>query len=241
MSRYKKILVKLSGQALAGGSDFGLDSDALNKIAHEILSVRSLGVQVAIVVGGGNIFRGSVAAEWGIDRAEADNIGMLGTVINSLMMRGVLTARGDFEVRAMTALPMESIAEPYIRLRAIHHLNKGYIVILACGIGQPYVTTDYTGVQRALELDADAILFAKHGVDGVYDADPRKNPNAKKLEEIDYDTVIKKDLRVMDPSAFILAKDHELPIHVFDFEKPDLMRRICEGENLGTTIQSSKA
>jgi uridylate kinase len=236
MTRYRRVVIKLSGGALSGPEPFGLDAAALEHLAGEVLSVTALGVQAAIVVGGGNFFRGSLAETWGIDRAEADSIGMLGTVMNSLMLRGVLKARGAGEVRVMTALPIPSVAEPFIRLRAIAHLEKGYLVILAGGIGQPYVTTDYPAVQRALELGADALLVAKHGVDGVYSADPRKDPAAERYDHLAYEEVIARDLRVMDPSAFILARDHGLPLHVFDVDRTGAMAAIVSGEDVGTTI-----
>jgi uridylate kinase len=234
--RYRRVIVKLSGAALSGNEPIGLDSASLDTLAGEVLSVAELGVQVAIVVGGGNFFRGSLAEEWGIDRAEADSIGMLGTVMNSLMLRGVLKAKGDREVRVMTALPIPAVAEPFIRLRATAHLAKGYLVILAGGIGQPYVTTDYPSVQRALELDADALLVAKHGVDGVYSADPRLTPDAVRFDELSYEDVIGRDLRVMDPSAFILARDHGLPLHVFDADRAGAMAAIVSGQDVGTRI-----
>ena len=161
--RYRRLVVKLSGEALAGTAGSGVDPASLAHVAQEILSVHDLGVQIAVVVGGGNYFRGRMAEGWGISRAEADNIGMLGTVMNALMLRGVLTASGGGDVRVMTAIPIQSVAEPFIRLRAVHHLDRGLIVLLAGGIGQPYVTTDYPAVQRALELDADALLVAKIG------------------------------------------------------------------------------
>lgn len=233
---YHRVLIKLSGQAMAGDEKFGLDSSALEHIASEILAVRDAGVQVAIMVGGGNIFRGNLAQRWGIDRVEADNIGMVATVINALMLRGALKARSDHEVRVMTALPMEAIAEPYIRLRAQQHLKRGYIVVLGCGIGQPLVTTDYPAVQRAIELDADAILVGKHGVDGVYDADPNTNPSARRFSSIGYDAAIDGGLGVMDLSAFILARDAGMPLHVFDVDGVGAMRRICQGTDVGTKI-----
>jgi uridylate kinase len=191
-----------------------------------------------VVVGGGNFFRGSLADEWGIDRAEADSIGMLGTVMNSLMLRGVLKAKAGAsrEVRVMTAVDIPTVAEPFIRLRALAHLAKGYLVILAGGIGQPYVTTDYPAVQRALELDAEALLVAKHGVDGVYSADPRVDPDATRFAALAYADVIADDLRVMDPSAFILARDHGLPLHVFDVGRSGAMAAIVSGEDVGTRI-----
>ncbi len=178
MPRYRRVVVKLSGEALAGAAGWGVDPASLAHVATEVLSVVDLGVQVAVVVGGGNYFRGRMSEGWGISRAEADNIGMLGTVMNALMLRGALTARTAADVRVMTAMPIHSVAEPFIRLRAARHLEDGRIAVLAGGIGQPYVTTDYPAVQRALELDADALLVAKRGVDGVYDTDPRDNPDA---------------------------------------------------------------
>ena len=167
---------------------------------------------------------------------KADHIGVLGTVVNSLMLRGALKARSPYEVRVMTAIPMEAIAEPFIRLRAIHHLEKGYIVILAGGIGQPYVTTDYPAVQRALELRSDAILVAKEGVDGVFTADPKKDPKAKQFKTLAYDDFIHSRLHIMDHSALLLARDHALPIHIFNFNNTGAMKKICQGEDIGTYI-----
>jgi uridylate kinase len=234
--RYHRVVVKLSGEALAGGSATGVDPDALAMVSSELLSVRELGVQVAVVVGGGNYFRGRMAEGWGISRAEADNIGMLGTVMNALMLRGALTARTDRDVRVMTAMPMQSVAEPFIRLRAVRHLEHGSIVLLAGGIGQPYVTTDYPAVQRALELDADALLVAKRGVDGVYDSDPKTNPDAVRFSELTYAQALAADVRVMDTSAFVLANEQSLTMYVFDVAAVGAMRRICEGTDLGTKI-----
>ena len=234
--RYKRILVKLSGGAIAGDKGWGFDPKALNHIADEVLDLHRLGVQVGIVVGGGNIFRGELGEEWGIERAEADNIGMIATVANSLMLRGVLTARGNAEVRVMTAIPINAVAEPFIRLRAVRHLEHGHIVILAAGTGNPYVTTDYPAVQRALELRADALLAAKHGAEGVYTSDPNRDPKARRYRTVQYNTVIQQDLQALDQSAVLLARDHNLPIHVFDFNAPGAMRRIIEGEDVGTLI-----
>jgi uridylate kinase len=234
--RYHRILVKLSGGAIAGDRASGFDPAALNHIADEVLSVHNLGIQVGVVVGGGNIFKGELGEEWGIERAEADNIGMIATVINSLMLRGVLNARGNVDVRVMTAIPINAVAEPFIRLRAIRHLEHGSIVVLAGGTGNPYVTTDYPAVQRALELRAEVLLSAKNGVDGIYTADPRRDPAARRYRAIDYDTVIQKDLRALDQSAVLLARDHNLPIHVFDFDTPGAMLRICQDEDVGTVI-----
>jgi uridylate kinase len=229
-------VVKLSGEALAGPAGTGADPASLARVADEVLSVHELGVQVAVVVGGGNYFRGRMADGWGISRAEADNIGMLGTVMNALMLRGALTARTDVDIRVMTAVPIHSVAEPFIRLRAVHHLERGMIVVLAGGIGQPYVTTDYPAVQRALELDADALLVAKHGVDGVYDADPKHHPDAKRYTSLTYDEALAAGVRIMDTSAFVLANEQSLTMHVFDVGAEGVMRGICEGLELGTRI-----
>jgi uridylate kinase len=236
--RYRRVVVKLSGEAFAGSASTGVDPEALAMVANEILSVRELGVQVAVVMGGGNYFRGRMAEGWGISRAEADNIGMLGTVMNALMLRGALTARTDIDVRVMTAMPIHSVAEPFIRLRAIRHLEHGAIVLLAGGIGQPYVTTDYPAVQRALELDADALLVAKRGVDGVYDSDPRLNPHAVKYTELTYKEALEVGVRVMDTSAFVLANEQSLTMHVFDVAGVGVMRKICLGDDLGTRISA---
>jgi uridylate kinase len=236
--RYQRVVVKLSGEALAGPAGSGVDPASLAQVATEVLSLHELGVQVAVVVGGGNYFRGRMADGWGISRAEADNIGMLGTVMNALMLRGVLTARTDTDVRVMTAMPMQSIAEPFIRLRAISHLDRGLIVLLAGGIGQPYVTTDYPAVQRALELDADALLVAKRGVDGVYDSDPRQNPAAVRYTALTYDEALTAGVRVMDTSALVLANEQALIMHVFDVAAIGVMRRICEGADVGTRLTS---
>ena len=236
MPRYRRVVVKLSGEALAGAAGTGADPASLARVADEVLSVHELGVQVAVVVGGGNYFRGRMADGWGISRAEADNIGMLGTVMNALMLRGALTARTDADIRVMTAVPIHSVAEPFIRLRAVHHLERGMIVVLAGGIGQPYVTTDYPAVQRALELDAEALLVAKHGVDGVYDSDPKHNPDAKRYTSLTYDEALAAGVRIMDTSAFVLANEQSLTMHVFDVGAVGVMRGICEGLELGTRI-----
>lgn len=234
--RYNRVLVKLSGGALAGEKDWGFSPDALNHIADEIIKLHNLGIQVSVVVGGGNIFRGELGEQWGIERAEADNIGMIATVTNSLMLRGVLKSRSDIDARVMTAIPIDTVAEPFIRLRAIRHLEHGYIVVLAAGTGNPYVTTDYPSVQRALELRAEALLAAKHGIDGIFTADPRRDPSARQYRQLKYDTVIQKNLRALDQSAVLLARDHDLPVHVFNFDTPEIMCQICKGENAGTLI-----
>jgi uridylate kinase len=230
------VVVKLSGEALAGPAGAGVDPASLAHVAREVLSVHELGVQVAVVVGGGNYFRGRMADRWGISRAEADNIGILATVMNALLLRGALTARTDHDVRVMTAVPMQSVAEPYIRLRALRHLERGLIVLLAGGIGQPYVTTDYPAVQRALELDADALLVAKRGVDGVYDSDPNVNPDAVRYSHLTYDEALAAGVRVMDTSAFVLAGEQGLTMHVFDVAGVGVMGQICQGADVGTRI-----
>jgi uridylate kinase len=239
MGRYSRVVVKLSGEALAGEGGRGVDPATLGRLAGELVAVHELGVELAVVIGGGNFFRGRMANGWGIGRAEADNIGMLGTIMNALMLRGVLTARCESDVRVMTAVPMQSVAEPFIRLRADRHLRRGLIVLLAGGIGQPYVTTDYPGVQRALELEADALLVAKHGVDGVYDRDPNTESGAKRFTSLTYREALTAGIKVMDESAFVLANEHGLRMHVFDVTATGAMSAICRGEDVGTLISSS--
>lgn len=235
--RYERVMLKLSGGALAGADGFGFDEAKLAHLVREVLSLVELGLEVGVVVGGGNILRGENAATWGIERTEADNIGMLGTVINGLMLHGALRSRTDREVRVMTAMPIPSVAEPYIRLRALQHLARGYLVIFAGGNAQPYVTTDYPSVQRALELNCDALLVAKSGVDGVYDRDPNVYPDATLYPTLSFDEAIRRDLRVMDPAAFILARDHGLPLHVFNIGRAGAATTICRGGAEGTFIQ----
>jgi uridylate kinase len=233
---YRRLVLKLSGQAIAGTDEFGFSSERLTHLANEVIALRATGVQLAVIVGGGNVFRGNRADEWGIDRVEADNIGMLGTVINAVLLRGRLSALGAHAVRLMTAIPINNLAEPYIRLRALRHLEKGSIVLLASGNGQPFTTTDYPAVQRAIELDADALLVAKNGTDGVYDADPNKSPTATRFDHLTYQEVIDRGLGVMDQTAFILARDHNLPLHVFDIDRPAAATTIATGHPLGTLI-----
>lgn len=236
--RYSRVVLKISGEALAGDQGWGVDPGSLAHVAQEVLAVRELGVEVAVVIGGGNYFRGRMADGWGIGRAEADNIGMLGTVMNALMLRGALTGVSSYDVRVMTAVPMNSVAEPFIRLRAIRHLEHGSLVLLAGGIGQPYVTTDYPAVQRALELDADALLVAKRGVDGVYDADPNTTPGARRHATLTYSEAVANNIRVMDTSAFVLAGEQDMLMHVFDVAVTGAMRALCEGEDIGTRIEA---
>ncbi len=234
--RYNRVLVKLSGGAIAGDKQWGFEPASLNHIADEVLQLHEAGIQVAVVVGGGNIFKGELGETWGIERAEADNIGMMATVINALMLRGVFKSRSPAEVRVMSAIRIDSVAEPFIRLRAIRHLEHGYIVILAAGTGNPYVTTDYPSVLRAIELRTQAVLAAKNGTDGIYTADPRRDPNAKRYRTITYNTFIQQELQVLDQSAVLLARDHDLPIHLFSFDHSGVMSRICAGEDIGTVI-----
>lgn len=232
--RYRRVLLKLSGAAMGGGEGtFSLPSIA--HIVNQVSSLHALGVDIVLVVGGGNIFRGKLAPEWNIEQAEADNMGMLGTVINGVLLRAALQAAG-LQIRLMTAMPIPSVAEPYIRLRAIRHLEKRRVVIMVGGIGQPYVTTDYPASQRALETRCEAVLAAKHGTDGVYDSDPRKNPNAKRYATLSSDEAIRQDLRAMDQSALLLARDHGLPVHVFNFDHDGAAVRVCQGEDVGTLV-----
>ncbi|MBR3062946.1 MAG: UMP kinase [Exiguobacterium sp.] len=234
--KHRKICIKLSGAALAGDGTDNFDEMSLSLIAEEILSLAKSGVEVCVMVGGGNLFRGNQAEAWGINRVEADSIGTLGTVMNSLMLRGILKRDTTREVRVMTSIPMPSVAEPYIQLRAINHLKNGYIVIFAGGNGQPFVSSDYPAVQRAIEVGCDALFVAKNGVSGVYDRDPRLDSDARQFETLHYNDVISNDLKVMDQSALLLARDHGLPIHLFDFKERNAIHRILEGESIGTMI-----
>ncbi|WP_285498390.1 UMP kinase [Actinomadura sp. NBRC 104425] len=238
MTRYKRVVVKLSGEALAGESGWGVSQQMLQQLADEIIALYDNDIRVAVVIGGGNYFRGRMAASWGISHAEADNIGILGTVMNALMLRGVLTARTDADIRVMTAIPIQSVAEPFIRLRAMRHLDHGCIVLLAGGIGQPYVTTDYPSVQRALELEADALLVAKRGVDGVYDRDPNLHSNATRYQTLRYEEAITRGISIMDRSAFILAHEQGLTMHIFDVTRRGAMLDVCNGEDIGTTVHA---
>jgi uridylate kinase len=234
--RYRRVLVKLSGAALAGDDTTRTFArPQIEHITHEMLSLARAGVEVALIVGGGNIFRGNMAKEWHIEQAEADNMGMLGTIINGVLLRATLLGAGA-KVRLMTAVPMPSVAEPYIRLRAVRHLEKGRMIILVGGIGQPFVTTDYPAAQRAVETGCEAVLAAKNGVDGIYEADPRKHPDARRFRTLASDLAIRENLKVMDQSALILARDHKLPVHVFDFDQVGAAMRICAGEQVGTYV-----
>ena len=232
--RYKRILLKLSGEALAGDKKFGLDFDKLASIAAQIKACVELGVSVGIVVGGGNFWRGRSGDK--MDRTRADHMGMLATVINALAIADSLEAL-DVPVRVQTGIEMNKIAEPYIRGKAVRHLEKGRVVVFACGTGNPYFTTDTGAALRAVEIDADVILLAKN-VDGVYDSDPNINPDAKKYDEISFTDVLSKDLGVIDSTAASLCRDNHLPILVFGLDKPENIVRVAKGEKIGTIINN---
>ena len=234
--KYKRILLKLSGGALGGGNNEDFCKEKLENITNQIINARENGIEVAVLVGGGNIFRGRTAEEWNIERVEADNIGMMATIINSLMLRGAISSKTKNDVRVMTSIPVPSVAEPYIRLKAKKHLDKGRIIIFGGGLGQPFVTTDYPSVQRAIEINADIVLMAKSGTNGVYTADPRKDKTAKRFKTISYDDVINKNLQVADQSSFVLARDYKMPLYVFDFDEKNAISKICNGELIGTYI-----
>ncbi len=234
MKKFKRILLKLSGEALQGDKQYGIDPRVLDRIAEEIKEVKDLGVEVAVVIGGGNILRGIAAEQRGMDRTAADYMGMLATVINSMALQDALERKGVF-TRVQSAIAMAQVAEPFIRRRAMRHLEKGRIVILAGGTGNPYFTTDTTAALRAVELGADVILKATQ-VDGVYSADPKKNKDAKRFEKIRYMDVLKKGLKVMDATAISLCMDNHLPIIVFDLMKHGNIRRAVTGQNIGTTV-----
>ncbi len=233
--KYKRVVLKLSGEALAGDKGFGVDLEVVDKISRSIVEVAKMGVEVACVVGGGNIWRGAAASRQGMDRATADYMGMLATVINSLAFQDSLERMG-VETRVMTAIEMREIAEPYIRRRAIRHLEKKRVVIFASGTGNPYFSTDTTAALRAAEIEAEVILMAKRGVDGVYDDDPNINPVARRFETLDYIEVLQRGLKVMDSTATSLCMDNEIPIIVFDIVAEDSIRRAVCGENIGTIV-----
>lgn len=232
---FKRILLKLSGEALAGEDKFGIDSEILRLYAQEVKSVVELGVEVALVVGGGNIFRGISEAAYEMDRVSADYMGMLATVINALALQNALE-KIDLHTRAQTAIPMNQIAEPFIRRRAIRHLEKGRVVIFAAGTGNPYFTTDTAAVLRAVEIEADIILKGTK-VDGVYSADPFVDPKAKLFDELSYLEVVKQGLRVMDSTAITLSMDNKLPIIVFNMGQKGNLKRVVMGEPIGTKVR----
>jgi uridylate kinase len=232
--RYRRILLKLSGEALMGEGSFGIDSTVLKAVASEVRNVQKLGVEIAIVIGGGNIFRGLNASEYGIGRVPADQMGMLATVINAIALGEALNKMGA-ETRIMSALDMNKIAEPYIRERAISHLEKKRIIILGAGTGNPYFSTDTAAALRAMELHAQVLLKATK-VDGVFEADPEEDPQAKPFSKITYKEVMKKNLKVMDMTAVSLAMGQNLPIIVFNLKKKGNIKKVVSGQNVGTSI-----
>jgi uridylate kinase len=236
LPRYKRILLKLSGEALMGENSFGLDPDVISHYANDIKTIVELGVQVAVVIGGGNIYRGMNEAETGIERAHGDYMGMLATVINGMALQAGLEKIGVF-TRLQSAIKMEQIAEPYIRRRAIRHLEKGRVVIFGAGTGNPYFTTDTAGSLRAIEIKADVILKGTR-VDGIYSADPEKDPMATKFQTITFQECLTNNLRVMDMTAFTLCMENNLPIVVFDMNKKENLRRVVSGEKVGTLVTS---
>ncbi len=231
---YKRILLKLSGEALMGDNDFGISTTVLDYVADEIKGLLELGVEPGVVIGAGNIFRGVAGASKGMDRTTADNMGMLATVINSLALQDALERNG-IVTRVLSAIPMRSVCEPYIRRRATRHLEKGRVVIFAAGTGNPYFTTDTAGVLRSLEIDADLIIKATK-VDGVYDMDPMKHPEAIKFDRLTYDQVLQKDLKVMDAAGIALAKNDKKPVLVLDMNEAGTIRKGVCGEEIGTLI-----
>lgn len=234
--KYKRILLKISGEALLGEQEFGIDQNPVVRIAGEIKAARDLGAQIAVVVGGGNIFRGMKnSAKLGMDQASGDYVGMLATVMNAIALQSALTQVG-VPCRVQSAITMNQIAEPYIRHRAIRHLEKERVVIFAAGTGNPFFTTDTAAALRASEINANAMLMAKNGVDGVYTDDPRTNPDAKKLDKITCDDIIKNNLKVMDTAACALCKQNHIPIVVFDFEEESGISKILHGKEIGTFI-----
>ncbi len=232
---YRRVLLKLSGEVFGGAKGIGVDPDVVQDIAKQIAEVARTGVQVARVVGGGNYFRGAELQQRGMDRSRADYMGMLGTVMNCLALQDFLEKEG-IQTRVQTAITMGQVAEPYVPLRAIRHLEKGRVVIFGAGAGMPYFTTDTVSAQRALEIGAQALLLAKSGVDGVYSADPKRDPQATKYESISYDEVLSKSLAVADAAAFALCRENKLPIIVFDLMKNGNIGRAVRGETIGTLV-----
>jgi len=231
---YKRILLKLSGEALMGKRQYGIDPERLAEYAQEIKSVIEKGVQIAIVIGGGNIFRGVAGASKGMDRVQADNMGMLATVINGLALQSALEV-ANVQTRLQTAIQINEVAEPFIRRRALRHLEKGRVVIFGGGTGNPYFTTDSAAVLRAIEIKADVILKGTR-VDGIYTADPEKDKEATKFDHITFDDVLKKGLKVMDTTAFTLSQENELPIIIFDMNTPGNLLKVVTGEKIGTKV-----
>jgi len=233
--KYKRILLKLSGESLMGKKGYGIDPEVLDFFADEIIAINKLGVQIGVVIGGGNIFRGLNASDQGIGRVTGDQMGMLATVINSLALQNSIEKKGTYS-RLMSSIKMDEIAEPYIRRRAIRHLEKGRIVIFGAGTGHPYFSTDTAASLRAVEMEADVIIKGTR-VDGVFDADPEKVPGALKFNSISYIDILKKNLRVMDLTAISLCQENKLPLVVFNMDKPGNLTALIKGENVGTVVQ----
>lgn len=234
--KYKRILLKLSGESLMGNKQFGIDNERLAQYAEQISEIHSLGIEVAIVIGGGNIFRGVQAEEGGMDRTHGDYMGMLATMINSMALQAALENAG-LKTRLQSAIEMKEIAEPYVRRRAVRHLEKGRIVIFGAGTGNPFFTTDSAASLRAIEINADVILKGTR-VDGIYTADPEKDPSAVRYDMISFDDAYGKGLKVMDMTAFTLCKENDLPIIVFDMDTPGNLKRLLEGEQVGTIVRN---
>ncbi len=236
MTAYKRVLLKLSGEVFGGGR-VGVDPDVVSKVAHEVASVARQGVEICVVVGGGNFFRGAEMQQRGMDRARADYMGMLGTVMNCLALQDFLEKEG-METRVQTAITMGQVAEPYIPRRAIRHLEKGRVVIFGAGAGMPFFSTDTVAAQRALETRCEVVLMAKQGVDGVYTADPRKDPTATKLDEVTYQDALLQGLRIADATAFALCMENKMPMIVFGAEEQGAIARIVAGEKIGTLVSA---
>ncbi|TLX21601.1 UMP kinase [Thermomonas fusca] len=233
---YRRVLLKLSGEALMGDEDYGIDPKVLNRLAREVIEASDAGAEIALVIGGGNIFRGAGLAAGGMDRVTGDHMGMLATVINALAMQDALEKLGG-KARVMSALKVNDVCEDYIRRRAIRHLEKRRLVIFAAGTGNPFFTTDSGAALRAIEIGADLLLKATK-VDGVYDKDPKKHPDAVKLDTLTYDEVISRNLQVMDTAAFALCRDARLPLRIFDMAEPGVLLRILRGEPIGTLVRA---
>lgn len=232
--KYRRILLKLSGEALMGKEDYGIDPEVIRALAREIIEAQKAGAQIGLVIGGGNIFRGAGLAAAGMDRVTGDHMGMLATVINSLAMQDALEKLGTY-ARVMSAIKINAVCEDYIRRRAVRHLEKGRIAIFAAGTGNPFFTTDSAAALRATEIGAELLLKATK-VDGIYDSDPMKNPGAKRFDYLDYDDVIQRNLQVMDTAAFALCRDNAIPLRIYDMMQPGALMRILRGEPLGTLV-----
>ena len=238
-AKYKRVVLKLSGESLAGEQGFGINPPIVEDIAKQIKTIRERGVDVAVVVGGGNIWRGLAGSAKGMDRAQADYMGMMATVMNALALQDALE-KMDVDTRVQTAIEMRQVVEPYIRRKAIRHMEKGRVVIFGAGTGNPYFSTDTTAALRAAEIEADVILMAKKGTDGIYDSDPNKNPDAKKFDELTYLEIISKGLQVMDTTATSLCMDNKIPLVVFNIDDHENIVRAALGEEIGTTVGGNK-